>query len=129
MHGNHLGLSVLRKLCLLQGTLDLTNDQFDDLMHLRWLFVTKRHIYDQRRSELMASVLEQTSHPIDNLARVSDLSSQTLALANEDHNLLCLMSRALYCGVSSSVFPSVLHELTALAVLLMLRINAHVVCL
>ena len=83
----------------MQRLLDLSEDQLQDMMLLRKLYITKRHLLSVRREELMIPTLERMPHPIENVTRMSDIASQLKDNASEDHQLLYLMSRAFYCGV------------------------------
>ncbi len=86
-----------------QGLLDLSDVQLEDLMLLRHLFLTRRHMLKMKRLAQMASTDERTSHPIDNVSQTSDLASQLRDNAVEDHDALCIVTRALYCGVCISL--------------------------
>ena len=84
----------------MQRLLDLSEEQLEDMMLLRKLYVTKRHLLSVRREALMASTRERMPHAIENVTRMSDLASQLKDNASEDHQLLYMMSRAFFCGVS-----------------------------
>jgi len=83
-----------------QRLLNLSDDQLQDMMLLRRLYLARRHLLAVKRSEVMASTQEQMPHPIENVTRMSDLAGQLKDNASEDHHLLYNMSRAFYCGVS-----------------------------
>lgn len=83
----------------LLGLLGLSDDQLQDMMLLRQLYITRRHILAVHRKELMAGTQEQTPHPIESVTRMSDLANQLKENAWEDHHLLYNMSRAFFCGV------------------------------
>lgn len=83
----------------LLGLLDLCDAQLEDLMLLRQLYVTRRHLLNVQRVELMAGAQEKMAHPVDSVTRTSQLATHLQQNASEDHNLLYNMSRAFYCGV------------------------------
>ncbi len=85
-----------------QGLLDLSDAQLDDLMLLRQLYVTRRHLLNEKQLELMAGAQEKMPHPVDSVTRMSELATHLQKNASEDHNLLYNMSRAFYCGVSTT---------------------------
>jgi len=85
-----------------QGLLDLSDAQLEDLMLLRQLYVTRRHLLNVKRVELMAGAQEKMPHPVDSVTRMSELAAHLQKNASEDHNLLYNMSRAFYCGVSTT---------------------------
>lgn len=85
----------------LLGLLDLSDGQLEDLMLLRQLYVTRRHLLSVQRVELMAGAQEKMPHPADIVPRMSVLATHLQKNASEDHNLLYNMSRAFYCGVLS----------------------------
>ncbi len=85
-----------------QGLLDLCDAQLEDLMLLRQLYVTRRHLLNVQRVELMAGAQEKMAHPVDSVTRTSELATHLQQNASEDHNLLYNMSRAFYCGVSTT---------------------------
>lgn len=85
----------------MQRLLDLSEDQLQDMMLMRTLYITKRHLLSVRREELVARTRERMPHPIENVTRMSDLASQLKENASEDHQLLYMMSRAFFCGVSA----------------------------
>ena len=85
-----------------QGLLDLSDAQLEDLMLLRQLYVTRRHLLSVQRVELMADAQEKMPHPADIVPRMSVLATHLQKNASEDHNLLYNMSRAFYCGVSTT---------------------------
>lgn len=85
-----------------QGLLDLSDVQLEDLMLLRQLYVTRRYLLSVKRLELMAGAQEKTPHPVDSVTRMSELATHLQQNASEDHNLLYNMSRAFYCGVSTT---------------------------
>lgn len=85
---------------LAQGLLLLSEAQFQDIMLLRKLFLTKRCLLRAKRDQLMATTSEPHLHPSDNVARMTDLAEQLKDNASEDQRLLYQMSRAFYCGVS-----------------------------
>lgn len=86
----------------MQGLLDLSDAQLEDLMLLRQLYVTRRHLLSVKRLELMAGAQEKMPHPVDSVTRMSELATHLQKNASEDHNLLYNMSRAFYCGVSTT---------------------------
>jgi hypothetical protein len=85
----------------MQGLLDLSDAQLEDLMLLRQLYGTRRHLLNVKRLELMAGAQEKMAHPVDSVTRMSELATHLQKNASEDHNLLYNMSRAFYCGVSA----------------------------
>ncbi|KAL0024958.1 hypothetical protein WJX77_006344 [Trebouxia sp. C0004] len=84
-----------------QGLLDLSDAQLEDMMLLRQLYVTRRHLLSVKRLELMAGAQEKMPHPLDSVTRMSELATHLQKNASEDHDLLYNMSRAFYCGVLS----------------------------
>jgi hypothetical protein len=85
-----------------QGLLDLSDAQLEDLMLLRQLYVTRRHLLNVKRLELMVGAQEKMPHPVDSVTKMSELATHLQKNASEDHNLLYNMSRAFYCGVSTT---------------------------
>ena len=83
----------------------------DDVMLLRKLYLTKRHLLRARRDDLIASTREQMPHlhPSENVARMADLADQLKQNASEDQQLLYFTSRAFYCGVSTVALAVVCH--------------------
>ena len=82
-----------------QALLDLSRDQLEDLMLLRQLYITKRHLLNEKQSKLMASGQQKSAHPLDSVNRMTDLAAQLMDNAAEEHTLLYKVSRAFYCGV------------------------------
>ena len=83
----------------MQAILDLSRDQLEDLMLLRQLYITRRHLLNETQSKLMAGGQQKSAHPLDSVMRMSDLAAQLVENAAEEHTLLYKVSRAFYCGV------------------------------
>lgn len=81
-----------------QGLLLLSEAQFQDIMLLRKLFLTKRCLLRAKRDQLMVTTPELHLHPSDNVARMTDLAEQLKDNASEDQCLLYRMSRHFIAG-------------------------------
>ncbi|KAL0038850.1 hypothetical protein WJX79_010660 [Trebouxia sp. C0005] len=81
--------------------LGLSEDQMKDMMLLRQLYLTRRHLLRMKRSELMAGGHGGTAQPTHDAPRSSDLAILFKENAFDDHHLLYNMTRAIYCGVLS----------------------------
>ncbi len=79
--------------------LGLSEDQMKDMMLLRQLYLTQRHLLRVKRSELMAGGHGRTAQPTYAAPRMSDLAILSKENAFDDHHLLYNMTRAIYCGV------------------------------
>lgn len=79
--------------------LGLSEHQMTDMMLLRQLYLTRRHLLRMKRSELMAGDPGRTAQPTDDALRMSDLAILLKENAYDDHHLLYNVTRAIYCGV------------------------------
>lgn len=68
-------------------------------MLLRQLYITRRHVLNEKQSKLMVGGQQKSAHPVDSVIRMSGLAAQLVENAAEEHTLLYKVSRAFYCGV------------------------------
>lgn len=80
--------------------LQLSVSQINDLMLVRQLYVTKRHMASQRRAELLAQLQEEDLNPIDDAIKVAQLGAGLQKNACEEHRMLHSVGIVMYCGVS-----------------------------
>ena len=86
----------------MQGLLSPSQAKFKDIMILRQLYLTRRHMLHTSRDALIASTRdpqEPRLHPSETVIRMADLANQLKDNASADQKLLYQMSRAFYCGV------------------------------
>ena len=85
-----------------QNLLGLTEDQVQDLMLMRQLYLTKRGLLVMERKALvdqMASGDGGMPHPSDNITRMADLATCLKENAAEDHHVHRKVARAAFRGV------------------------------
>lgn len=95
--------------------LGLSKDQMKDMMLLRQLYLTRRHLLRMKRSELMAGGHGGTAQPTHDAPRSSDLAILLKENAFDDHHLLYNMTRAIYCGVRDTSSWRECHHLSSYA--------------
>lgn len=85
-----------------QSLLALTEDQVQDLMLMRQLYLTKRGLLAMERKALvtqMASGDGVMPHPSDNITKMADLATCLKENAAEDHYVHRKVVRAAFRGV------------------------------
>ncbi len=60
----------------LQSELKLSENQIQDLMHLRQLYLIKRHLLALRRATITAQIQEHSANPLADVMRLSTFASQ-----------------------------------------------------
>jgi len=110
----------------MQRLLAFTEEQMQDLMLLRRLYVTRRGLHAMERRALISQTpvsQNQIPLPCDNLAQLSDLASQLKKNAENDyrvyHRVACAARRGVSFAVkttfdSNSVFIHLSDALTEL---------------
>ena len=114
-HTRHSVNICIDKTCLLmlklQSLLALTEDQVQDLMLMRQLYLTKRGLLAMERKALvdqMGSGDGAMPHPSDNITKMADLATCLKENAAEDHYVHRRVARAAFRGVRAQAGTSLL---------------------
>ena len=81
----------------------LSEEQADDLLHIRQLLITRRCVLSVGRKAVVHQLSAsdtQVLNPIDNIVTTEDLTTALRRNAAEDHELFYTVVRAVYRGVS-----------------------------
>ena len=91
--------------CCLQRLLTFSEEQMQDIMQLRRIYVTRRGLHAMERRQLLSKApvsQHQMPLPSENLTQLSDLASQLKKNAADDYRVYHRIACALRRGVSST---------------------------
>jgi len=86
-----------------QTLLSLSEDQVQDLMLLRRLFIVKRCLLGSQRARLVARMQEPSPDLISDALKASSVATELGNNAAQDRQLFHRFTWGVYCGVSHAV--------------------------
>ena len=84
---------------MLQVMLSLSENQIEDILFLRRIFLVGRHNFDARRAALAGSMQGQGPNHLADVAKTSTVASQLRQNASEHREFLVAWGRTVYYGV------------------------------
>lgn len=85
--------------CGLQDLLKLSDKQIQDLMFIRRVSYTKRHLLSLQRKTVAANILEASPTPVVNVTKIAASSVQLEQQAQDEHDVILRVKWAIHCGV------------------------------
>ena len=89
--------------CAVQSIFGLSDDQVQDLMFLREVYILKEGELNMQQAALTARMQDRSSDPVIEVARVASIGTELRVNAAQCHKLIQKLCHAMYFGVSDAI--------------------------